>query len=71
MATKKIPFVHRITGDVRVVSRKHASKLNEDWSEVEFTKNEDGKHVMRIQLQNATVDVLENEDDQDGIADTE
>ncbi len=61
MATKKIPYVNRHTGAVLVVSKQHGKKLNEDWSRVEFIKNEEGKQVMRIQLEGATVDVAENE----------
>lgn len=61
MATKKIPYVNRFTGDVLVVSKQHGKKLGEDWSRVQFVKNEQGKQVMRIQLEGATVDVAENE----------
>ena len=62
MATKKYPYENRFTGEVLVVSKQHGKKLNEDWSRVEFVKNEQGKQVMRIQLEGATVDVAENEE---------
>jgi hypothetical protein len=75
MATKKIPYVNRFTGDVKIVTRGGAKKLSEDWSRVEFTKNEAGVDVMRIQLEGATVDVSENETQQevnpDGIGSAE
>ena len=61
MSTKKIPYVHKSTGDVKIVSKQGAKKLNEDWDKVEFTTNENGKRVMRIQLNGATVDISENE----------
>jgi hypothetical protein len=61
MATKKIPYINRFTGDVVVVSKQHGKKLSEDWSKIQFIKNEQGKQVMRLQLEGATVDVAENE----------
>lgn len=61
MATKKIPFVNKFTGDVVIVTRGGAKRLNEDWEKVEFTTNEEGKPVMRLQLNGATVDISENE----------
>lgn len=61
MASKKIPYVNRFNGDVRIVTKKGAKKLSEDYSEVKFVKNEEGKPVMRLQLEGATVDVSENE----------
>ena len=60
MATKKIPYVQRFTGEVKIVTRAGAKKLNEDWSEVKFLNNEHGKPVMRLELNGATVDVSEN-----------
>lgn len=70
MAARKIPFVHRFTGNVKIVTKQGAKKLNEDWSEVTFVKNEQGKPVMRLELNGATVDVSENEQEKvakDGI----
>lgn len=56
---KPIPYVHRFTGDIQVVTKSQAKHLSEDYSEVEFTTNEDGVRVMRLQLNGATVDVSE------------
>lgn len=73
MATKKIPYVQRFTGEVKIVTRAGAKKLNEDWSEVKFLNNEHGKPVMRLELNGATVDVSENEEaggSKDGIGTT-
>lgn len=56
---KLIPYVNRFTGDIQVVTKSQAKKLSEDYSEVEFTTNEDGVRVMRLQLNGATVDVSE------------
>lgn len=64
MAKKLIPYVNRFTGDVKIVSKQGAKKLSEDFSRVEFVQNEQGKQVMRIQLEGATVDVAENEVEQ-------
>lgn len=61
MATKKLVYVNRFNGDVKVVSKQHAKKLSEDYSKAEFIKNEEGKQVMRIHLEGATVDIAENE----------
>jgi hypothetical protein len=73
MATKKTPYINRFTGNVVVVSKQHAKKLSEDYSEVEFVRNDKGKRVMRLQLENAVVDISENEDGEeviDGIGST-
>lgn len=61
MATKKIPYINRFNGNIVVVSKQHAKKLNEDWSEVKFIKNKQGERVMRMELHGATVDVSEVE----------
>jgi hypothetical protein len=61
MPAKKIPYVHRFTGDVKILTKQEGKKLSEDWSRVEFVKNDEGVQVMRIQLNGATVDVSENE----------
>lgn len=60
MAVKKRAYVQRFTGEVAILSKQQAKKLNEDWSRVEFVENEQGVRVMRIQLAGATVDVSEN-----------
>lgn len=62
MATKKIPYLNQFTGEVVVVSKQHGKKLNEDWQKIEFTTNEKGVRVMRMQFNGATVDVSENEE---------
>lgn len=74
MAARKIPYVNKFNGNVLVVTKQEAKKLNEDWERVEFTTNDQGKRVMRIHLNGATVDVSENEDKEvvlDGIGNTE
>lgn len=62
MTKKKIAFVNRFTGEVKITSKQGAKKLSEDYSEVKFVKNEDNKPVMRFELEGATVDVSENEE---------
>jgi hypothetical protein len=76
MAKKLIPYINRFNGDVKIVSKQSAKKLSEDYSKVQFTENEQGKRVMRFELEGATVDVLENEqpaelEASDGNRDTE
>ena len=60
MAARKIPYIHRFSGDVRIVTKQSAKKLNEDWSPAEFTKNDLGQDVMRIELNGATVEISEH-----------
>jgi hypothetical protein len=62
MAARKIPYVNKFNGNVLVVTKQEAKKLNEDWERVEFTVNQEGERVMRIHLNGATVDVSENKD---------
>lgn len=61
MTKKLIPYINRFTGNVKIVSKQSAKKLSEDYSQVMFIKNKDGKPVMRFELEGATVDVLESE----------
>ena len=73
MPAKKIPFIHKISGDVKIVTRQSAKRLSEDYEEVEFVKNGEGKRVMRLQLANAVVDISANEpapEVEDGIGST-
>lgn len=53
-------YINRFTGDVKVLRKHHAKKLSEDYSEAEQITNEHGERGMRIQLNGATVDILEN-----------
>jgi len=73
MPAKKIPYVHKISGDVKIVTRQSAKRLSDDYEQVEFVKNNEGKQVMRLQLANAVVDISENElqpEAEDGIGST-
>jgi hypothetical protein len=63
MPAKKIAYVHQFTGDVKVVTKQEGKKLSEDWQRVQFVKNEEGKQVMRIQLNGAVADISENEEE--------
>lgn len=60
MPAKKIPYVNRFNGDIKIVTKQSAKRLSEDYSPAEFVKNKEGVDVMRIQLANATVDISEN-----------
>jgi len=73
MPAKKIPFVNKFSGDIKVVTRQSAKRLSDDYEEVKFVKNNEGKPVMRLQLANAVVDISENElqpEVEDGIGST-
>ena len=66
-------YVHRFTGDVKVLTKSQAKHLSEDWSRTEQIVNEHGERGMRIQIEGATVDILENktvEVDTDGNGNT-
>lgn len=69
MAKKKIVYVNRFTGDVQIVTKQSAKQLSEDYSEVRFIKNQEGKSVMRFELEGATVDVSEKNEAQEGKVD--
>lgn len=54
-------YVNRFTGDMKNLRKSEAKKLSEDWSKAEAVNDADGKRIgMRIQLNGATVDILEN-----------
>lgn len=53
-------YINRFTGDVKYLRKSEAKKLSEDWSRTEQIVNEHGERGMRIQLNGATVDILEN-----------
>lgn len=63
---KYLPYLNRFTGDVQIVTKKQAKELSEDWAAPQIVKNEQGKQVMRFQIENggviATVDLQENEE---------
>lgn len=42
-------------------TKKQAKQLGDEWSQIKFVKNTEGKRVMRLELEHATVDVLEQE----------
>lgn len=60
MKSKPKVYVHRFTGEVQVLRKHHAKKLSEDWSPAEQITNKQGERGMRIQLNGATVDILED-----------
>lgn len=62
MADKSKPriYVNRFTGDMKYLKKSEARKLSEDWSRTEQIVNKDGERGMRIQLEGATMDILEN-----------
>lgn len=58
-------YMHQPTGNILRLTKKQAAKLNKEWSEVQFVKNEKGDNVMRFTFEHekgvtATVDVLPN-----------
>lgn len=61
---RKLLYVHKTTGNITQVTKKQAKQLGPDWSRVEFTKNDQGVRVMRLQLEGATVDISERDVEQ-------
>lgn len=58
-------YMHKPTGNIMRLTEKQAQKLNKEWSEVKFIKNEKGERVMRFTFDTpdgtvATVDVQPN-----------
>ena len=53
-------YVHSMTGEIKRLRKHHAKNLSDAWTEIEFTKNQEGVPVMRLQLKGATVDISEN-----------
>lgn len=54
--------MHKPTGNIMRLTEKQAQKLNDEWSQVKFVKNEKGERVMRFTFDTpdgtvATVDV--------------
>lgn len=65
MPKKKIPYINRFTGDVKIASKQEAKKLSEDWSKPRMAKNEKGEDVFRFEIDGgngviATVDISES-----------
>ena len=62
--TKSNPqlYVNQFSGDIKYLRKSEAKKLSEDWSKAELITNEAGERGMRIKLDGATVDILENKD---------
>ncbi len=60
--TKSKPaiYVNQFTGDIKHLRKSEAKKLSEDWSKAELITNAAGERGMRIKLNGATVDILEN-----------
>lgn len=57
--------MHKPTGNIMRLTEKQAKRLNAEWSEVKFIKNEKGERVMRFTFDApdgtvATVDVQPN-----------
>jgi len=55
------PYVHEVTGDVKVVTPGQAFFLP-GYKPVEFKRDEDGKPFMRLKMKGATVDISEKGD---------
>lgn len=62
MAKRKYLYMNKHTGDIKQATKSQAKKMPDDWQLVEFTKNEQGKDVMRLKFNNATVDISEREE---------
>lgn len=61
MAKKQYLYAHEKTGDIVRATKQSAKKLPKEFKEIEFTTNDQGKKVMRMHLEGATVDISEND----------
>lgn len=57
---KRYIFNNRFTGEMLVLTKGQGKKLSEDWSRVKPAVNEKGEHVLRIEMEGATIDISEN-----------
>lgn len=74
MAKREYLYFNQIDGNVIKATKSQAKRLPDDYKQLEFLKNEKGEPVMRFKFNGATVDVLENNDQEvqsDGNRDTE
>lgn len=61
MAKKQIIFMHKETGDIKICRTKlEGQMLGKDWTQIQFTKNQKGENVMRVNFGNFTMDILPN-----------
>ncbi len=84
MAKAKIlPYINKVTGDLKALTRKEGKELNDDWERARVVTNEHGESVFRFELSSpvtgpdgrvhtgtAIVDLKEAEAD-DGVGITE
>lgn len=59
-------FNNRFTGEVLPLTKAQGKKLNEDWSRIKPATNEKGERVLRMKMNNGTVDIKETKVAQDG-----
>ncbi len=80
---KILPYINKVTGDLKALTRKEGKELNDDWERASVVTNEQGERVFRFELSSpvtgpdgivhtgtAIVDLKESEDD-DGVGITE
>lgn len=53
-------YVHGRTGEIVTANKFQAVMLPKEYKKVRFTKNVKGERVMRIELNGATVDIVED-----------
>lgn len=85
MATKQYPYIHKTTGEVKILPKSEGRQLSEDWARAKLAKNEKGERVFRFEIETpvigrdgkthmgvATVDISEVEtpEAEDGDRDT-
>lgn len=61
MKKPKIVFMHKETGDIKICRTElEGQLLGKEWTRIQFTKNEKGERVMRVNFGSFTMDVLPN-----------
>lgn len=50
MTKKLLPYIHKFSGDVKMLPKSQGAKLNEDWHRAKVATNEKGEKVFRFQI---------------------
>lgn len=47
---KILPYINKVTGDLKALTRKEGKELNDDWERARVVTNEQGERVFRFEL---------------------
>jgi hypothetical protein len=61
MSKKQIVFMHKTSGEIKICRTVlEGQLLGDEWTQIQFTKNDKGERVMRFKFDKFTVDILPN-----------